>query len=527
MAPFKVIILFQFYPLLLILPFFLQTASTFSHKIPRLSPYHKETLILRNPDDHSFSQSAISKDFKTYFYTQTLDHFNYAPQSFATFKQRYVINYKHWGGPKFNSPILAYLGAEEPLDDDLGVIGFLNDSAPYFKSLSVYIEHRYYGKSIPFGSMEEAMKNDTTRGYFNSAQAIADYAEILLHIKKNLSAHNSPIIVVGGSYGGMLASWFRLKYPHIALGALASSAPILYFDNITPQNGYYSIVTKDFKEASKHCYETIRQSWVEIDKVASQPSGLTILSQRFKTCSHLNSSGELKDFLDSMYATAAQYNAPPNYPVTMVCKGIDGAPKEADILGRIFAGIVSYRGNQTCYDTNYYNYPSETSIGWRWQVSNIGNLRPASDNKATGLNLEARKGPSIDHTYWAPNGPISLSSAQAKYITHVRLSHENVGSKEFQDIKLVLNRFGSNIIFSNGLRDPYSSGGVLEDLSQSVVAVTTTNGSHCLDILPAAKTDPEWLVMQRNTELKIIEGWLTTYYSDLHALFITKCMPCS
>ncbi|KAK6144308.1 hypothetical protein DH2020_021128 [Rehmannia glutinosa] len=427
MAPFKVIILFQFYPLLLILPFFLQTASTFSHKIPRLSPYHKETLILRNPDDHRFSQSAISKDFKTYFYTQTLDHFNYAPQSFATFKQRYVINYKHWGGPKSNSPILAYLGAEEPLDDDLGVIGFLNDSAPYFKSLSVYIEHRYYGKSIPFGSMEEAMKNDTTRGYFNSAQAIADYAEILLHIKKILSAHNSPIIVVGGSYGGMLASWFRLKYPHIALGALASSAPILYFDNITPQNGYYSIVTKDFKEVSRNCYQTIRESWAEIDKVASKPSGLSILSQRFKTCSHLNSSGELKDFLDSMYATAAQYNAPPNYPVTMVCKGIDGAPKEADdILGRIFAGVVSFRGNRHAMI----------------QIITIIRPRLASDG----------------------------------------------------------------------------DGKVLEDLSQSVVAVTTTNGSHCLDILPAAKTDPEWLVRQRNTELKIIEGWLTTYYSDLHAL---------
>lgn len=45
----------------------------------------------------------------------------------------------------------------------------------------------------------------------------------------------------------VLASWFRLKYPHAALGALASSAPILYFEDIAPQNGYYSIVSKDFK----------------------------------------------------------------------------------------------------------------------------------------------------------------------------------------------------------------------------------------------------------------------------------------
>lgn len=51
----------------------------------------------------------------------------------------------------------------------------------------------------------------------------------------------SPILIT------VLASWFRLKYPHIALGALASSAPILYFDDITPQNGYYSVVTEDFK----------------------------------------------------------------------------------------------------------------------------------------------------------------------------------------------------------------------------------------------------------------------------------------
>lgn len=45
----------------------------------------------------------------------------------------------------------------------------------------------------------------------------------------------------------VLATWFLLKYPHVPLGSLASSAPILYFDDITPQNGYYAVVTKDFR----------------------------------------------------------------------------------------------------------------------------------------------------------------------------------------------------------------------------------------------------------------------------------------
>ncbi|CAL5352703.1 unnamed protein product [Camellia sinensis] len=61
------------------------------------------------------------------------------------------------------------------------------------------------------------------------------------------------------------------------------------------------------------------------------------------------------------------------------------------------------------------------------------------------------------------------------------------------DINMVLKRFASNIIFSNGLRDPYSSEGVLKDISNSVVAVRTVNGSHCLDILSKSQSDPKWL----------------------------------
>ena len=65
------------------------------------------------------------------------------------------------------------------------------------------MQHRYYGKSIPHGfTGEESLENATIRGYLNSAQAIADYAEIIIYLKKNFSADSSPVIVVGGSYGG-------------------------------------------------------------------------------------------------------------------------------------------------------------------------------------------------------------------------------------------------------------------------------------------------------------------------------------
>ena len=72
--------------------------------------------------------------------------------------------------------------------------------------------------------------------------------------------------------------------------------------------------------------------------------------------------------MDSIYSEVAQYDHPPNYPLSIVCGGIDGAPKGIDILGRIFAGVVAYMGNKSCYDMNEFNHPDETYMGWKWQV---------------------------------------------------------------------------------------------------------------------------------------------------------------
>nr|GLL33996.1 lysosomal Pro-X carboxypeptidase-like [Ipomoea trifida] len=445
------------------------------HKIPRLTPFYAS--ILRQRDSSSSAtQVLLSPDFRTYYYDQTLDHFNYRSQSYDTFKQRYIVNSKFWGGAQFNSPIFAWLGAETPINYDPIGVGFLTDNAPGFKALLVYIEHRYYGESIPFGNMEEALRNETIRGYLNSAQALADYAELLLYIKNTYSAQDSPIIVVGGSYGGMLASWFRLKYPHIALGALASSAPILYFDNITPQNGYYSVVTKDFREVSESCYQTIKQSWSIIDTIASQSNGLSILSRKFNLCQDLTSSWELKNYLNSIYAEAAQYDAPPKYPVTEVCGGIDGAPKGADILDRIHAGVVSRRGNQSCYSRLYTGIDIS---GWRWQTCSEMVIPIGRD--------------SGDTMFYPAPFDLQQFSQYCINLFHVPpRPHWITTYYGGHDIKLALSKFGSNIIFSNGLRDPYSSGGVLENISDTILAVSTRNGSHCLDLLGERETDPDW-----------------------------------
>lgn len=83
---------------------------------------------------------------------------------------------------------------------------------------------RYYGKSKPFnGHLKGRM------GYLTTEQAMGDYAELITELKAQYDAADSPVIGFGGSYGGMLAAWFRMKYPHMLDGAIAGSAPIWNF----------------------------------------------------------------------------------------------------------------------------------------------------------------------------------------------------------------------------------------------------------------------------------------------------------
>lgn len=47
-------------------------------------------------------------------------------------------------------------------------------------------------------------------------------------------------------------------------------------------------------------------------------------------------------------------------------------------------------------------------------------------------------------------------------------------------------------------------------------------GSHCLDIEGKKESDPEWLVKQRETIVKIIEAWIAKYYQDVAVEAFTK-----
>lgn len=59
------------------------------------------------------------------------------------------------------------------------------DLAPEFNAAIVFAEHRFYGKSQPFG--KESYSTIRNLGYLSSEQALADFALLIRYLKNEVN----------------------------------------------------------------------------------------------------------------------------------------------------------------------------------------------------------------------------------------------------------------------------------------------------------------------------------------------------
>lgn len=169
--------------------------------------------------NNNSSEAYLTQDEK--WFSQRLDH--YAPADHRQFNQRYYEFLDYFQAP--DGPIFLKLCGESSCN------GIVNDYtavlAKKFGAAVVSLEHRYYGKSSPF-------KDLTTHNlrYLSSKQSLFDLAAFRnyyqgeMNRKQNLSNYENSWFVFGVSYSGALSAWFRLKFPHLTCGSLASSAVV-------------------------------------------------------------------------------------------------------------------------------------------------------------------------------------------------------------------------------------------------------------------------------------------------------------
>nr|CAB3468562.1 unnamed protein product [Digitaria exilis] len=497
--------LLAYLPLLLLLTSF-SPATVTASPYPSVTPLHLQALRLqraraRSADAKYVTAAAAAtaaggnntaaKPFTAHYFPQELDHFTFTPNASMVFYQKYLVNDTFWrrpsGGGAGAGPLFVYTGNEGDIEWFATNTGFMFDIAPKFGALLVFIEHRFYGESKPFGN--DSYKSAETLGYLTSTQALADFAILIRSLKQNLSADDAPVVVFGGSYGGMLASWFRLKYPHVAIGAVASSAPILQFDYITPWSSFYDAVSQDYKSESLNCFSVIKETWDVVDERGASDNGLLELTFTYTAMVDYPTPA---NFLENL----------PAYPLKEMCKIIDGFPANTDIMEKVFAAAnlyYNYTGDLTCNPIEDEDDPHGLG-GWQWQactemimpmtVSNESMFPPSS------FSYDERSDECLQSWGVRPR-PHWITTEYGGY-----------------KIDKVLKRFGSNIIFSNGMRDPWSRGGVLKNISSSIIALVTEKGAHHLDFRSAVKGDPDWVIEQRRQEIEIIQGWIDQYHQD-------------
>jgi lysosomal Pro-X carboxypeptidase len=191
------------------------------------------------------------KRCKQHWFEQNIDHFSWdtLPNQKTTFLQRYFVcspqnNYQTVQTDdhiRKDATIFFYFGNEDNVELYVNHTGLMWESAEEFGAVLVFAEHRYYGQSKPFPPGTPGCMN-----WLSTEQALADFAALISFMRAKHSS--GPYIGFGGSYGGMLAAWFRMKYPHLIDGVIAASAPIWAFMGLDPpynDTAYNKIVTDD------------------------------------------------------------------------------------------------------------------------------------------------------------------------------------------------------------------------------------------------------------------------------------------
>jgi len=445
------------------------------------------------------------------YFEQTLDHFNFEPTVPATYQQKYLINDTWWQKPDASKgiaagPIFFYTGNEGPITLFAQNTGFMWDIAPAYNALLIFAEHRYYGDSMPYGN--QTFSDPKNLRFLTMPQALADFARLLSVVKTDLNAVQAPVIAFGGSYGGMLSSWFRMKYPHIVAGAIASSAPIWQFTGITGPEVYNQIVTGDFQVISS-CASNIRNSWDMMTTLSQTADGLAFLSSTFHTCSPFASADHIMNDLFPYIVNAYGYMAMVDYPYPTSFLGPMPAYPVTEACGK-FLGVSSTDPRAVITAVYqavnvFYNYS-----GQQGPCVNVSSNEPTTLADAGGWNYQSCTEMVMpigqyggkDMFYPAPwNLTSIIQGCQQSFGVTPRpyWIEEYLGGKNIQDF--------TNIVFTNGDLDPWSGGGVLAQLAATLPSIYIKGGAHHLDLRSSNPADPQSVIDARQQ----IRGWIDKF----------------
>lgn len=237
---------------------------------------------------HSTTSSSVfsGDDVQELYIRQRVDHFGGGGHG-ETYLQRYFFSDRHeQQGQNPVGPLLHFVcvGGEGPalqrnvLVDSNHCTGDMLYSAQKLHqehgySVRLYgLEHRYYGASFPFNTST----NDKLR-YLSSKQAAADLA----HFGDSIRLHPSDVVLLfGGSYPGMLASFAYRHYPLIFQGVISNSAPVQGLLDFGQYENHVGNVLKQYD----NCFDIVHDGHAALLKYLQTEGGTKYIADLFHIC---------------------------------------------------------------------------------------------------------------------------------------------------------------------------------------------------------------------------------------------------
>ncbi|MFQ6663177.1 hypothetical protein Gotur_030794 [Gossypium turneri] len=403
------------------------------------------------------SQSSYYLTTKELWFDQTLDH--YSPYDHRQFKQRYYEFLDYFQVP--DGPIFLKICGESSCNgisnDYLGVL------AKKFGAAVVSLEHRYYGKSSPFKSHRtENLK------YLSSKQALFDLAvfrqwyQESLNLKRNRTGAENSWFVFGVSYSGALSAWFRLKFPHLTCGSLASSAVVHAIYNYTDYDKQVG------ESAGPECKAVLQEITELVDR--SLETNKKELKKQFGAA-ELEIDGDFLYFLADAAVVAFQYGHPDALCTPLVeakKAGVDLVAAYAKYVKEYFVGtfcvsVETY--NQKHLKNTAVNEGSSDRLWWFQVCTEVAYFQVAPSNDTVrSSKIDTKLQMSILSVFspllcFGAHPTIQMYCSYCRY--HLDLCKNVFGEGIYPEVDVTniyyggTNIAGSKIIFTNGSQDPW------------------------------------------------------------------------
>lgn len=207
------------------------------------------------------------------------------------------------------------------------------------------------------------MKLENLR-YLGVQQALDDLA-YFIHWVKSTNQFGvedwMPWYTVGGSYPGALSAWFRYKYPHLTIGALASSAVIKTILDFPEFDGQ---IRESTLKSSPECTQSIQNLTAKAEELLANESTAGEFKARFNS-QELNE-GEFLFMFADVFVELVQYGKRTGLCDLLADKSLDDQMETVANYTRQNVDIREYGSYYLRNDT--YDPEKAGSRQWTYQT---------------------------------------------------------------------------------------------------------------------------------------------------------------